>query len=71
MGRLPCERMDMEVLRDTPEMIHNIPQPRFEEFVAEALEGRGDVELRKETSFVGLVQVSRFWIHGEIVSLCW
>ncbi|KAJ5407289.1 hypothetical protein N7465_008573 [Penicillium sp. CMV-2018d] len=31
IGRLPYERMDPAVLNDTPEMIHNIPQPALEQ----------------------------------------
>ncbi|CAI7572640.1 unnamed protein product [Penicillium discolor] len=31
IGRLPYERMDPGVLNDTPEMIHNIPQPALEQ----------------------------------------
>ncbi|KAL4867964.1 hypothetical protein BDV12DRAFT_108520 [Aspergillus spectabilis] len=35
VGRLPYERMDADVLEATPTMIHNIPQPAFEDLVAE------------------------------------
>ncbi|CAI7622027.1 hypothetical protein PCG10_008515 [Penicillium crustosum] len=31
IGRLPYERMDPAVLNDTPEMIHNLPQPALEQ----------------------------------------
>ncbi|KAI7778068.1 hypothetical protein LA080_002643 [Diaporthe eres] len=37
IGVLPYERMDFAVLDETPEMIHNIPQPDFEEFVYQKL----------------------------------
>jgi hypothetical protein len=39
-------------------MIHNIPQPAFEEFVAERLAKSDFVEIRKNHSFVSLEQVS-------------
>lgn len=38
-------------------MIHNIPQPRFEQFVAEQLIGDPNVEIRKGVGFVSCVQV--------------
>jgi hypothetical protein len=38
-------------------MIHNIPQPAFEEFVAERLAQDGVVEIRKNHSFVSCEQV--------------
>ncbi|KAI6780267.1 FAD binding domain-containing protein [Emericellopsis cladophorae] len=52
IGLLPYERMDKEVLDCTPEMIHNIPQPDFEKFVADALESDPNVEIRKGVAFV-------------------
>ncbi|GKZ33932.1 hypothetical protein AbraIFM66950_004023 [Aspergillus brasiliensis] len=55
VGRLPYERMDPEVLESTPTMIHNIPQPEFEELVAKRLSKNNLVEIRKNHSFVGLV----------------
>lgn len=39
-------------------MIHNIPQPAFEEFVAHRLAQDGGVEIRKNHSFVSCEQVS-------------
>ncbi|KAL4930287.1 FAD binding domain-containing protein [Aspergillus undulatus] len=58
VGRLPYERMDPDVLDATPQMIHNIPQPAFEELVARELmngySGRSDI--RKNHSFVRLEQ---------------
>ncbi|KAI0136212.1 FAD binding domain-containing protein [Xylariales sp. AK1849] len=56
IGVLPYERMDPEVLDDTPEMIHNIPQPDFEQFVAKQLENDPNVEIRKGVSFVSCQQ---------------
>ncbi|KAJ5653451.1 hypothetical protein N7490_000454 [Penicillium lividum] len=56
VGRLPYERMDHEVLRDTPTMIHNIPQPAFEELIAKRLSKSNLVEIRKNHSFVSLDQ---------------
>ncbi|KAF5966558.1 3-propionate hydroxylase [Fusarium bulbicola] len=56
VGRLPYERMDKEVLDFTPEMIHNIPQPDFEEYLAEKLSSEDLVDIRKGVSFVSLSQ---------------
>jgi hypothetical protein len=39
-------------------MIHNIPQPSFEQFVAEAMAGEELVEVRKGVAYVGSHQVS-------------
>ncbi|KAL4782591.1 FAD binding domain-containing protein [Aspergillus varians] len=61
VGRLPYERMDPEVLDATPAMIHNIPQPAFEELVARELAQKPLNELRKNHSFVRLEQ------HGNHV----
>lgn len=58
VGVLPYERMDEEVLEDTPEMIHNIPQPHFEEFLAERLSHDPKVSIRKGVSFVSCKQIS-------------
>jgi 2-polyprenyl-6-methoxyphenol hydroxylase-like FAD-dependent oxidoreductase len=73
VGQMPYERMDLGVLEETPEvslffslmaesnvqqMIHNIPQPRFEQFLSEYLARDDNVDLRKGVSFVSLVQVS-------------
>lgn len=52
VGRLPYERMDAAVLEDTPEMIHNIPQPAFEQLVAAQLRSNDSVELLQNMSFV-------------------
>lgn len=41
-------------------MIHNIPQPRFEQFVAEQLTDDTNVEIRKGVAFVSCVQVTVF-----------
>jgi hypothetical protein len=38
-------------------MIHNIPQPAFEEFVANRLAQDGGVEIRKNHSYVSCEQV--------------
>ena len=50
LGQLPYERMDVEVLDDTPEMFHNVPQPAVEQLIADTLTGA--VETRKNHSFV-------------------
>ncbi|KAH8883509.1 hypothetical protein GQ53DRAFT_882741 [Thozetella sp. PMI_491] len=52
IGLLPYERMDPAVLDATPEMIHNIPQPDFENFVAKELANDANVEIRKGVAFV-------------------
>ncbi|OJK02205.1 hypothetical protein ASPACDRAFT_1854192 [Aspergillus aculeatus ATCC 16872] len=54
VGRLPYERMDPGVLDDTPTMIHNIPQPDFEDYVRKQLVKNPLVEMRKNHSFVKL-----------------
>ncbi|PYH46446.1 3-propionate hydroxylase [Aspergillus saccharolyticus JOP 1030-1] len=54
VGRLPFERMDPEVLDETPTMLHNIPQPDFEEYVQQKLMKNSLVEIRKNHSFVRL-----------------
>ncbi|KAF2664156.1 FAD binding domain-containing protein [Microthyrium microscopicum] len=56
IGVLPYERMDTKVLEVTPEMIHNIPQPDFEEFLSENLTHSEYAEIRKGASFVALNQ---------------
>ncbi|PMD30074.1 3-propionate hydroxylase [Hyaloscypha variabilis F] len=62
VGSLPYERMDAEVLEDTPTMIHNIPQPAFEQFVAKRLAQDEVVEIRKNHSFISCKQ------HGDQVT---
>jgi 2-polyprenyl-6-methoxyphenol hydroxylase-like FAD-dependent oxidoreductase len=56
VGYLPYERMDPAVLDATPEMIHNIPQPDYEQFMTEQLIGNQYTEIRKGVSFVSLSQ---------------
>ncbi|RFU74708.1 fad binding domain-containing [Trichoderma arundinaceum] len=61
IGVLPYERMDADVLDSTPEltvqqMIHNIPQPDFEAFVAKQLEGDPNVKIRKNVAFLSCKQ---------------
>ncbi|KAJ3533534.1 hypothetical protein NM208_g7942 [Fusarium decemcellulare] len=52
IGVLPYERMDSGVLDCTPEMIHNIPQPAFEQFVADQLQCDPNIEIQKNVAFV-------------------
>lgn len=40
-------------------MIHNVPQPVFEQFVTDVLAKDSNVDIRKGVSFVSLEQVSR------------
>lgn len=54
LGRLPYERMDLGVLEFTPGMIHNIPQPTFEQYLVERLSNEDNVDIRKGVSFVSL-----------------
>ncbi|KAL5356426.1 FAD binding domain-containing protein [Aspergillus floccosus] len=56
VGKLPYERMDTEVLDSTPTMIHNIPQPAFEELIASRLSKSSLVGIRKNHTFVSLEQ---------------
>lgn len=56
VGSLPYERMDTAVLDATPEMIHNIPQPKFEQLIAEKLYAAKNADIRKGVSFVSLEQ---------------
>lgn len=42
-------------------MIHNIPQPAFEDFIAKRLSKINLVEIRKNHSFVSLEQVSTIY----------
>ncbi|KAJ4230735.1 hypothetical protein NW757_013967 [Fusarium falciforme] len=58
IGLLPYERMDAGVLEHTPEMIHNIPQPAFEQFVAKELEHDPNVEIRKNVAYVTSQEVN-------------
>lgn len=51
VGKLPYERMDASVLDNTPEMIHNIPQPEFEQILADRLAQMDLAEIRKNVSF--------------------
>ena len=43
---------------DPIQMIHNIPQPTFEQFLTDAISKDANVDLRKGESFVSLEQVS-------------
>lgn len=85
IGVLPYERMDPEVLDDTPEaslpqslmrsetkrlierlqMIHNIPQPDFEAFIADRLKDDPNVEIRKGIAFLSCEQVSSASTRGH------
>jgi hypothetical protein len=49
-------------------MIHNIPQPDFEELVAKRLLFSSLVEIRKSHTFVGLEQVRKLY---PITSMQW
>ncbi|KAL3300028.1 FAD binding domain-containing protein [Colletotrichum asianum] len=58
IGTLPYERMDAAVLDCTPEMIHNIPQPKFEQFIADQLQNDPNVIVRKNVAFIKCSQTS-------------
>ncbi|KAJ5906421.1 FAD binding domain-containing protein [Penicillium subrubescens] len=62
VGKLPYERMDAEVLNSTPTMIHNIPQPAFEEMIASRLSQSNLVEIRKNHTFISLEQFDGYVI---------
>ncbi|KAJ5086585.1 Monooxygenase FAD-binding [Penicillium alfredii] len=47
VGRLPYERMDPAVLDDTPEMIHNIPQPVLEQELTSRIAEDPNITLHK------------------------
>ena len=61
IGRLLYERMNSDVLQDTPEMIHNMSQPDFEGFVAAALAEDPNNKVRKGMAYVSSQQ------HRDIV----
>ncbi|KAL4748467.1 hypothetical protein BDW72DRAFT_205593 [Aspergillus terricola var. indicus] len=67
VGRLPYERMDPGVLDSTPTMIHNIPQPAFEDLVAMELSKSTLVDMRKNHSFVRLEQ-RRPAVQGHVLT---
>ncbi|KAI5198036.1 hypothetical protein E4T39_07019 [Aureobasidium subglaciale] len=50
IGKLPFERMDVDVLEHTPEMVHNIAQPTIEAMLQERLPDEYD--LRRNHSYV-------------------
>lgn len=45
-------------------MLHNIPQPDYEEFVQESLKKSDLVEIRKNHSFVALADASLYPLLG-------
>ncbi|KIX02969.1 uncharacterized protein Z518_06519 [Rhinocladiella mackenziei CBS 650.93] len=79
VGTLPYERMDVDI-----KMIHNIPQPVFEQLLTDVLSKDSNVDLRKGVSFVSLDQKSegitttveeratghRFQIHSRYLIAC-
>jgi 2-polyprenyl-6-methoxyphenol hydroxylase-like FAD-dependent oxidoreductase len=50
-------------------MIHNIPQPVFEQFLTDVLAKDPNVDIRKGVSFVSLTQVSASPIAGQVQML--
>lgn len=46
--------MDVDVLEDTPEMFHNVPQPAVEQIIADTIHGK--VEIRKNHTFVSCIE---------------
>ncbi|KAK9437260.1 FAD binding domain-containing protein [Metarhizium brunneum] len=59
IGVLPYERMDAGVLEHTPEMMHNIPQPAFEHFIAQELENDANVEIQTNVAYVSSHQTDQ------------
>jgi hypothetical protein len=51
------------------QMIHNIPQPAFEELIAKRLSQSSLVEIRKNHTFVSLEQVSVFPIPCPVIAI--
>ncbi|KAM0747840.1 3-propionate hydroxylase [Meredithblackwellia eburnea MCA 4105] len=57
LGTLPYERMDSGVFEFTPEMIHNISQPEFQDLLVRYLESKSEMfEIRRRLSFHGVIQ---------------
>ncbi|CAI7596681.1 unnamed protein product [Penicillium palitans] len=56
IGRLPYERMDPAVLNDTPEMIHNIPQPALEQELSKFIAKDPNITLVKGFSIHAVEQ---------------
>lgn len=56
IGKLPFERLEPEALGYTPDIVSNVPQPRFEQFVAAELSQDPQVELRASVAFVSCTQ---------------
>ncbi len=50
-------------------MIHNIPQPVFEQFLTDVLAKDPNVDIRKGVSFVSLTQVSAGTVPGQVQML--
>lgn len=58
VGTLPYERMDPDVLENTPEMIHNVPQPAFEQLLADHLHEAENADIKKGVSFESILQTA-------------
>lgn len=56
LGQLICERMDKGVLDHIPEIIYNIAQPDFEDYLGERLSNEYRVDIQKGVPFVSLAQ---------------
>lgn len=56
IGRLPYECLDVDVLQATPEMLHNIPRPELESYVAEGLANDPKKTIRKGLAFTSYEQ---------------
>ncbi|KAJ5162604.1 Monooxygenase FAD-binding [Penicillium coprophilum] len=63
IGQLPYERMDPAVLDDTPEMIHNIPQPVLEQELSNSIAKDPNITLVKGFSIHAVEQT-----ENEVVS---
>ncbi|KAJ5361743.1 hypothetical protein N7541_002587 [Penicillium brevicompactum] len=59
IGRIPYERMDPAVLDDTPEMIHNIPQPVLEQELTNQISKDPNITLVKGFSIHAVDQTER------------
>ncbi|RKK20229.1 hypothetical protein BFJ66_g7982 [Fusarium oxysporum f. sp. cepae] len=56
LGQLIYERMYKGVLDYTPEVIHNIAQPDFKDYLGERLSNKYRVDIQKGVPFVSLAQ---------------
>lgn len=59
VGHLPYERMSLDVLDVSPEMLHNIAQPDFEDMVDKLIEKEPHVDVRKGWTWMSCTESTR------------